>query len=75
MKDKFKKELLAVLRVKNLSGGNYWGHPTVNGIAKCINELAMNYFSDEFQSGLINHIDKSLKKDSSYLAKFIKLDF
>ena len=74
-KEKFKKETLAVLRVKNLSGGNYWGHPTDNGIAKCINELPMNHFSDEFQGGLINHIDKSLKKDSSYLDKFIKLDF
>ena len=73
-KEKFKKETLAVLRVKNLSGGNYWGHPTDNGIAKCINELPMNHFSDEFQGGLINHIDKSLK-DSSYLDKFIKLDF
>ena len=74
-KEKFKKETLAVLRVKNLSGGNYWGHPTDNGIAKCINELPMNHFSDEFQGGLINYIDKSLKKDSSYLDKFIKLDF
>lgn len=74
-KDKFKKESTAVLRVKNLSGGNYWGHPTDQGIAKCINELAGNHFSNEFRGGLINHINESLKKDSSYLDRFIKLEF
>ncbi len=74
-KAKFKKDSLAVLRVKNLSGGNYWGHPTDQGIAKCINELAGNHFANEFRGGLINHINESLKKDSSYLDRFIKLDF
>ena len=58
-KAKFKKDSLAVLRVKNLSGGNYWGHPTDQGIAKCINELAGNHFANEFRGGLINHINEA----------------
>ena len=74
-KEKFKKDSLAVLRVKNLSGGNYWGHPTTEGIAKCINEIAGNHFGNEFKGGITNHLDKYLKKDASHLNKFLNLEF
>lgn len=33
-----------VLRVKNLSGGNYWGKPTINGVAFSIKEILNRNF-------------------------------
>lgn len=33
---------MAVLRVAGLSGGNYWGRPTVNGVASSIKEIFSN---------------------------------
>ena len=37
--DKFKRNSVAVLRVSNLSGGNYWGIKSVSGIASSIKEM------------------------------------
>ena len=39
-----------VSRVKNLSGGNYWGFPTRNAVAKNVKEIFRNY-----QSGFTNN--------------------
>ena len=74
-KENFKASSISVLRVKNLSGGNYWGHPTDAGIAKCLNELAGSHFASEFTGGIINHLDKCISTDSSFIDKFINLDF
>ena len=37
--DKFKRNSTSVLRVKCCTAGNYWGHPTKDGIARCISEI------------------------------------
>ncbi|MCM1327052.1 MAG: hypothetical protein NC094_07320 [Bacteroidales bacterium] len=37
--NKFKRNSVAVLRVSNLSGGNYWGMPSISGIASSIKEM------------------------------------
>ena len=60
-KSKFKKDSVAVLRVRNLSGRNFWGHPTEAGVANCINELASNSFASEFKGGVISHLNNLLK--------------
>lgn len=39
----------SVQRVRNLSGGNYWGKPTQNGVANSIKEI----FNRNFQSAFI----------------------
>jgi hypothetical protein len=41
---------MQVKRVSQLSGGNYWGNPTRNGVAFSIKEI----FTKNFQSGVIN---------------------
>lgn len=48
----FKITSTSVGRVKNLSGGNYWGHPTTNGIARNVKEIFKNY-SNGFINGNI----------------------
>ena len=73
--EKFKTNSLAVLRVRNISGGNYWGHASKRGIASCINELPNNHFSSRFKGGMVNHLNSSIAKDASFIEKFIKLDF
>ena len=71
----YKATTLNVLRLKNLSGGNYWGHSTSAGIAKCINELPGNQFGQEFSGGLINHLDDQINKDPNFIKMFLKLKF
>ena len=44
---KFKSHSTAVMRVKNISGGNYWGHQTKAGVAHSIKEI----FNRNFQYG------------------------
>ena len=34
------------MRVNNISGGNYWGLPTKNGIASSIKEMLSRIFDD-----------------------------
>ena len=74
-KDKFKQNSVAVLRVKNLAGGNYWGHATKEGIAKCINELAGNHFSKQFSGGIISHLDRQITNDPNFVSRFLNLSF
>jgi hypothetical protein len=46
----YKPHNLDVLRVKTMSAGNYWGHPTINGISLSLSELfnVFNRNSDVF---------------------------
>ncbi len=43
----YKSNSVAVKRVTNLSGGNYWGQPSVQNVAKSLKEI----FTNNFQSG------------------------
>lgn len=59
----YKTSSTPVGRVKNLSGGNYWGYPTVNGIARNVKEIFQNY-----QSGFVdNNIRTTLTQSIPYL--------
>lgn len=53
-----------VQRVRNLSGGNYWGKPTIPNVAKSIKEIFTNNFTD----GLNNiNIRTSIRNNLSNL--------
>jgi hypothetical protein len=56
-KTKFKDAGVAVKRVTNLSGGNYWGQPTKQNIAKSVKEI----FTNNFQSGARKTLRDDLK--------------
>lgn len=73
--ESYKIDSLSVLRVRHLSGGNYWGRPTMRGIATCINELPNNFYSTEFSGGIVKHLNTQISKDPSFIEKFVKLDF
>lgn len=59
----YKSESVAVKRVTNLTGGNYWGKPTSQHVAKSIKEI----FNSNFQSGFNNSLRQDLKKAIPYL--------
>lgn len=48
----FKNTSLAVKRVYNLSGGNYWGLETKDGVARCVKEIFNNYRNGYEQSDI-----------------------
>ena len=45
---------------KNLSGGNYWGRPTSNGISKSLKEIFQNYQSGYEHGNIRNTLTKSI---------------
>lgn len=47
-KGTYKSGTMAVKRVRNLSGGNYWGKPTSNGIALSASEIFGQNFKSAF---------------------------
>lgn len=73
--DKFVSEVMAVLRVKNLTGGNYWGHPSKQHVASSIKELPNRNFSAFFIGGISTHIDNTIKKYPGYLEEFLTLSW
>ena len=66
-----KSDSVAVARVKNITGGNYWGKETKKDVALCINELPGRFYSKYFSGGVKNHLDK-LCLDPNYLKIFFK---
>ena len=74
-KNDFKYDSTSVLRVRNLSGGNYWGKYSKEDIAKSIKELPGNKFSGSFEGGVISHIKKNIESDKTFLKKFLDLNW
>jgi hypothetical protein len=66
----YKVTSTAVNRVRNISGGNYWGLPTKNGVADSLNEFIGRNLGDYVQgSDLIGWLDQQvalLDSDYSY---------
>lgn len=66
----YKVTSTAVNRVRNISGGNYWGLPTKNGVADSLNEFIGRNLSDYIQGAdLIGWLDQQvalLDSDYSY---------
>ena len=72
---KFKRETTAVVRVRGLSGGNFWGNPSKPGVADSVSELLGRNFQSLFAGGTHNHLLTNLLSDASTLPKFISFDF
>ena len=75
VKTEFTPKKLAVLRVKNLTGGNYWGKPNKSGVASCINEFFLRNFPNTFSGGVIEHLENNLINNPKILSKFLNLEF
>lgn len=50
-----------ISRVRNLSGGNYWGVPTKNGVAKSVKEI-FRLFDSAFSTSIKSTLTKELSK-------------
>jgi hypothetical protein len=70
-----KPSQLAVLRVKNLTGGNYWGKKSLNGVSSCLNEFCGRNFGNYFNGGVQTHISNNLNSDPEYLNRFLNHKF
>lgn len=74
-RSKYKAGGVPVNRVRGLSGGNYWGHPTEQGVARGFSEFLNTNFSAHFQGSIQNHIDRELAANPDLMQKFLGLDF
>lgn len=61
----YTSQSVAVRRVANLSGGNYWGKPTEESVARSIKEIFVN----NFQNGARTNIRQDLRNAIPYLAR------
>lgn len=75
VKTEFRPDTLAVLRVANLSGGNYWGRRTVAGVARSINEFFGRNFARYFNGGVAAHMNVVLAENPQLLEQFKRLRF
>ena len=74
-KDNYKSTSTAVVRVQGMTGGNYWGNPSVNGVADSVAEYFGRNFGHVFDGGVQHHIAKSLVANSDVLKMFINFEF
>lgn len=66
----FKPTSTCVGRVKNLSGGNYWGYPSLNGVARNIQEIFQNFADGLDDGGIRQTLQPALSKLDSDLSYF-----
>ena len=71
--DEMKPTTAAVLRVKNLTGGNYWGQESESDIASSIKELAGRNYPSFFEGGVVKHLDSQLDNNPDMLHEFLSL--
>lgn len=60
--EKIKENSVAVLRVRNLSGGNYWGLPSQRGIASSVKELLERNLKSGENTSIVTSIKNNLEK-------------
>jgi hypothetical protein len=73
--DLYESDSLCVLRVKNLSGGNYWGKKTEQGVCGSLSNFFGRNFSNHFQGSVQSHIGQQQIDDTDYYRRFRTLDF
>ena len=64
-----------VARIKNLTGGNYWGKESLDGVALSFSEYFGRNFSGYFNTSIKNHIKRNLQNESNIFQKFLDLNF
>jgi hypothetical protein len=65
----YKQNSTSVNRVRNLSGGNYWGYATLNSVASSLKEIFNNNFRNAFSPNVRQSIRRNipeLNTDFSY---------
>jgi hypothetical protein len=63
-KANYNSNSVAVKRVTNLSGGNYWGKPTEQHVARSLKEI----FTNNFQEGYKDNIRADIRNNLSHLS-------
>ncbi len=58
--EKIKADSVAVLRVRNLSGGNYWGLPSVQGVANSMKEMLNRNFGSAFSGRIQDSLAEAI---------------
>jgi len=71
----FAANSLAVLRVKNLSGGNYWGRHSKSGVARSLNEYFTSNYGSYFSGTVQQSIDSNVISNPQILNKFLTITF
>jgi len=71
----FKRTTTAVVRVRGLSGGNFWGHPSTPGVADSISEFLGRNFQSQFSANVQNHLQSNLLSDPTLLSRFLSFTF
>ena len=71
----FKTDSLSVLRVINLSGGNFWGHRSEDGVARGISEFFQRNFAGYFDGTIQDSIRRNVLERPDLLSKYISQDF
>ncbi|MCB0453655.1 MAG: hypothetical protein KDC94_12385 [Aequorivita sp.] len=66
----YKSESVAVKRVTNLSGGNYWGKATEPNVARSIKEIFTNNYQAGYPNNVRTEIRNTLPKLSGELSYF-----
>jgi hypothetical protein len=74
-KDNYKSTSTPVVRVQGLTGGNYWGNPSISGIADSIAEYFGRNFGHVFDGGVQRHIVKNIVAHPEVFEMFIDFDF
>lgn len=67
---RFTPSSVAVLRVKNLSGGNYWGRATTNGVAASMKEMLSRNLGSGHTLGILDTMRNELPNLSTNYAYF-----
>ena len=62
---------VSVKRVTNLSGGNYWGNPSIQNVARSIKEI----FTNNYNSGFRNTIRTDIRAAIPHLISGSALDY
>lgn len=66
----FKQTSTAVLRVRNISGGNYWGRPTKQGVANSLKEMLDRNLKGGSTESIITTIRRSTSELQTTYAYF-----
>lgn len=72
-KNKISSNSVCVKRVQNITGGNYWGYPSVSSVASSLKEIFRKNFSNACVGSLLENINNELvnfKRDYYYFQIF-----
>ena len=71
----YEQNSLAVLRVKNMSGGNYWGRQSKSGVARSVGEFFTTNFGNYFTGTVQQSIQNNVLSNNEILDAFIEITF